>query len=62
MPFTNRPIHWHKNGYYNPVDYQILALLMHCVSQAAQLGENALLDQEIAYVHLRDLKPDFSRH
>jgi hypothetical protein len=59
IPYTNKPIHWHTDGYYNPLDYQILALFLHCVSPAAKGGENALLDHEIAYIHLRDTNPDY---
>jgi len=59
IPYTNRPIHWHTDGYYNPVEKQINALMLHCVSPAAMGGENALLDHELAYIHLRDLNPDY---
>lgn len=61
IPYTNRPIHWHTDGYYNETDRQILGLLLHCVSPAASGGENALLDHELAYIHLRDCNPDFIR-
>jgi alpha-ketoglutarate-dependent taurine dioxygenase len=61
IPYTNRPIHWHTDGYYNTTERQIRGLLLHCVSAAASGGENALLDHEIAYIHLRDLNPDFIR-
>lgn len=61
IPYTNRPIHWHTDGYYNTVAQQIRALQLHCVSPAAQGGENALLDHEIAYIHLRDANPDYIR-
>jgi len=61
IPYTNRPIHWHTDGYYNSPDHQIRALLLHCVSPAASGGENALLDHEIAYIHLRDSNPDYIR-
>lgn len=59
IPYTNRPIHWHTDGYYNPADHQIRALLLHCVSPAAEGGENALMDHEIAYIHLRDSDPGY---
>ena len=54
------PGRW-RSGYipYNPVKYQISALLLHCVSPAENGGENALLDHEIAYIHLRDTNPDY---
>lgn len=61
IPYTNRPIGWHTDGYYN---YQgparmIRAMLLHCVRSASQGGENGLLDHEIAYIHLRDENPDY---
>ncbi|HYQ70571.1 MAG TPA: TauD/TfdA family dioxygenase [Gammaproteobacteria bacterium] len=61
IPYTNRPIHWHTDGYYNTAERQIRGLLLHCVSTAASGGENALLDHEIAYIHLRDLNPGYIR-
>ena len=61
IPYTNRPIHWHTDGYYNLPERQIHGLLLHCVSAAASGGENALLDHEIAYIHLRDKNPDYIR-
>jgi len=59
IPYTNRPIHWHTDGYYNTAERQIKGLLLHCVTPAASGGENALLDHEIAYIHLRELNPDY---
>lgn len=61
IPYTNKPIHWHTDGYYNESARQINALLLHCVSTAAEGGMNALLDHEIAYIHLRDTNPDYIR-
>ncbi len=59
IPYTNRPIHWHTDGYYNLLDKQIYGLILHCVHSAKQGGENALLDHEIAYILLRDENPDY---
>lgn len=59
IPYSTRPIHWHTDGYYNDLDHQICALLLHCVSPAANGGENALLDHEVAYIHLRDTNLDY---
>lgn len=61
IPYTNRAINWHTDGYYNPPDRQIQALLLHVVQRAASGGENALLDHEIAYILLREQNPDFIR-
>lgn len=61
IPYTNRPIHWHTDGYYNTEEHKICGLLLYCVEAAAQGGENALLDHEVAYIHLRDTNPDYIR-
>jgi hypothetical protein len=58
IPYTNRPLSWHTDGYYNPADNQIRAILMHCVTPAHAGGENALLDHEILYLLLREEDPD----
>ena len=59
IPYTNRAIHWHTDGYYNAPEQQIPGLLLHCVAPAASGGENALLDHELAYIYLRDLEPGY---
>ncbi len=57
IPYTNRPLGWHTDGYYNPPERRIRAMLLHCVCRAAAGGENTLLDHEIAYLRLRDEDP-----
>ena len=59
IPYTNRPIKWHTDGYYNTADEQIWGLILHCVRPADQGGENRLLDHEIAYIKIRDENPDY---
>lgn len=59
IPYTNRVIHWHTDGYYNAADRQIHGLNLHVVQQAATGGENALMDHEIAYILLREKNPDY---
>lgn len=61
IPYTERPISWHCDGYYNPEDRQIRSMLLHCVQNAAEGGENTLLDHEIVYMLLRDENPDYVR-
>ncbi|HPE81977.1 MAG TPA: TauD/TfdA family dioxygenase, partial [Gammaproteobacteria bacterium] len=61
IPYSNKPIHWHTDGYYNRLDLQDHALLLHCVRPALQGGENALLDHEIAYLLMRDANPEYVR-
>ncbi len=59
IPYSNHKISWHTDGYYNTLTQQIHSVLLHCVSPAARGGANALLDPEIAYIHLRDSNPDY---
>jgi alpha-ketoglutarate-dependent taurine dioxygenase len=61
IPYTDRAIKWHTDGYYNPLDRQVRSFVLHCVQQAKQGGENRLMDHEIAYLMLRDENPDFIR-
>jgi hypothetical protein len=61
IPYTDRAINWHTDGYYNTADQQIHALNPHVVRQAASGGENALMDHEIAYILLREKNPDYIR-
>ncbi len=61
IPYTNRPIHWHTDGYYNEEQHKIHSLVLYCVQNALRGGENTLLDHEIVYIHLRDNNPDYIR-
>ncbi|MDT3735142.1 MAG: TauD/TfdA family dioxygenase [Denitratisoma sp.] len=61
IPYTDRGIKWHTDGYYNALDRQIHGLILHCVQSAESGGENRLMDHEIAYILLRDENPDFIR-
>lgn len=61
IPYTDRPIHWHTDGYYNRLDLQNRALLLHCVRPAEQGGENALIDHELVYLLMRDADPGHIR-
>lgn len=61
IPYSNRPIQWHTDGYYNAPERQIHALLLHCVQSAPEGGENRLLDHEFVYLRLRDQNPDYIR-
>ncbi|HDL16436.1 MAG TPA: taurine catabolism dioxygenase TauD [Rhizobiales bacterium] len=59
IPYSDRPLSWHTDGYYNGPADRIGALVLHCVREADEGGESGLLDPEIAYIRLRDENPDF---
>jgi hypothetical protein len=61
IPYTNRPIKWHTDGYYHPESRQIRAMVLHCVRRAQTGGESAVMDHEMAYIALRDANPDWVR-
>ena len=57
IPYTDRRLLWHTDGYYNPPALRIRSMLLHCVRPAARGGETALLDHEIAWLMLREADP-----
>jgi alpha-ketoglutarate-dependent taurine dioxygenase len=59
IPYTNQPINWHTDGYYNLLTHQVHAIILHCSRPALAGGENELLDHEIAYIHLRDANSEY---
>jgi Taurine catabolism dioxygenase TauD, TfdA family len=61
IPYTNRAIRWHTDGYYNAPERRIRAMILHCVQRADSGGENRVLDHELAYIALRDADPEHIR-
>jgi len=61
IPYTDRPIRWHTDGYYHPAGRRIRGMILHCVRPAASGGSNHLLDHELAYIALRDASPGHVR-
>ena len=59
IPYSNKAINWHTDGYYNSADHQIRAMMLHCKEQAATGGGNELLDHELLYIALRDQDKQF---
>jgi alpha-ketoglutarate-dependent taurine dioxygenase len=58
IPYTNRALNWHTDGYYNPHGRRINAFALYCVNQAARGGGNYLFDHEMMYILIRDQAPD----
>jgi len=61
IPYTDRAIRWHTDGYYHPEARSIRGMILHCVRPAQRGGESGLLDHELAYIALRDASPDAVR-
>ena len=61
IPYTNRAIGWHTDGYYNAPKARIRAFSLFCVSPAESGGENQWIDQQMAYLTLREDNPDVAK-
>jgi alpha-ketoglutarate-dependent taurine dioxygenase len=57
IPYTNRAMNWHTDGYYNPLERRIDAFALYCVNQAGRGGGNYLFDHEMMYMLIRDQSP-----
>ncbi len=58
IPYTDQSMAWHTDGYYNPSNRLVRAMILHCVTQAVIGGTSAVLDPDILYIRLRDEAPD----
>lgn len=61
IPYTDRAIRWHTDGYYHPPDRRIRGMILHCVRSAKEGGVNGLVDHEMVYIALRDTHPEWVR-
>ncbi len=59
VPYSDRSLSWHTDGYYNEEADRVRAVVLHCSQDAAIGGETAVLDPEVAYIRLRDENPAF---
>ena len=60
IPYSDRPLRWHTDGYYNEPSRRIRGFAMHCVRSASRGGETGLVDPELAFVWLRDQQPEWA--
>ncbi len=61
IPYSDKPLSWHTDGYYNKPGEQVRGFLLYCRRAAREGGVSELLDPEIAYIRLRDENPEFIR-
>ncbi len=54
IPYTNKAINWHTDGYYNNDDKCIRAFNLYCVQSSKNGGENWWFNHELAYILLRE--------
>jgi len=58
IPYSRKAMNWHTDGYYNSEADTIRAFILHCVRQADIGGQSQIIDNEIAYIRLRDENPE----
>jgi len=58
IPYSRKAMNWHTDGYYNSEADTIRAFVLHCVRQADIGGQSQVIDNEIAYIRLRDESPE----
>jgi hypothetical protein len=58
IPYSRKAMNWHTDGYYNSKADTIRAFVLHCVRQADIGGQSQIIDNEIAYIRLRDASPE----
>lgn len=58
LPYTNKAMNWHSDGYYNAPDEEVRSFTLYCVSQAARGGALTILDPHLLLIALYDVNPD----
>lgn len=61
IPYSDKRLLWHTDGYYNPPERTIRGMILHCAQNAFSGGENELLDHELVYLIMRDESPEHIR-
>ena len=61
IPYTNKNLAWHTDGYYNPIEQRIRAFSLFCVRPALTGGVNEWIDPQMVYLLLREDNPDIAK-
>ena len=60
IPYSNRPIGWHTDGYYHTPERTIRAMTLHCVRPAISDGTLQVIDHEIVFGLLHRCDPRYT--
>ena len=55
IPYTDQPLGWHTDGYYNDADKVIRSFILHCVTPAPEGGANSFLDPDVVFMLLNEV-------
>ena len=57
IPYTDKKLNWHTDGYYHSSDRIIRTMLLHCAQPALEGGALEAIDHEIIYGLLQERDP-----
>ena len=52
IPFSNKRLGWHTDGYYHPINKAVRSFILHCNQPAYLGGTNHFIDHELLYTVL----------
>ncbi len=61
IPYTDKSLGWHTDGYYNAIEQRIRAFSLFCVRPALAGGANEWIDPQMIYLLLREHNPDITK-
>ncbi len=54
IPYSNKALNWHTDGYYNETEHRVKAFALHCIRAASAGGDSMLMDHEVIYLLMRE--------
>ena len=58
IPYTDKAIGWHTDGYYNAINNRVRAFSLFCVTPASIGGTNQWIDPQMVYILLKEDNAD----
>ena len=58
LPYSNKMMNWHTDGYYNPPDEPVRTFTLHCLSPASSGGTLSLLDPYRLLISVTENAPE----
>jgi len=57
LPYSNKAMNWHTDGYYNATNSVIRSITLHCLQPASTGGTLTIMDPELLLIALYDEDP-----
>jgi len=57
IPYSDKPLAWHTDGYNNPTGQWVRGMVLHYLQPAPEGGALSVRDPDLAYIRLRDANP-----